>query len=196
MLALYQNSGATIDSREVADMVSKDHNTLLRDIRTYCGYLGESNLVHSDFFIENTYQSEQNKIMPCYLVTRKGCEMIANKMTGRKGVLFTASYITRFHALEQRQLPQSLPEALRLYADSLEANKALQIELDRDKEWYSIKRVAALNSVSWKRFDWHKLKKESERQGVEARKIFDANYGEANIYHQSVWESVYPQYEL
>lgn len=30
----------------------------------------------------------------------------------------------------------------------------LQQELDRSRDWYSIKRVAALNGVSWKTFDW------------------------------------------
>lgn len=34
--------------------------------------------------------------MPNYLITKKGCDMIANKMTGRKGVLFTAVYVSAF----------------------------------------------------------------------------------------------------
>lgn len=32
--------------------------------------------------------------------------------------------------------------------------------------------------------------------GYGVRKIFDANYGEVNIYHMRVWESVYPDMEL
>lgn len=117
-----------IDSREVAEMVGKDHNKLLRDIRVYCDYLGESNLGQSDFFIESTYQNSQNKTQPCYLITRKGCEMVANKMTGKKGVLFTAAYINRFHAMEQKGagVPQTRAEALRLAAD-------LEEELERQK---------------------------------------------------------------
>lgn len=39
--------------------------------------------------------------MPCYLCTRKGCEMIANKLTGQKGVAFTALYINAFHKMEK-----------------------------------------------------------------------------------------------
>lgn len=72
----------------------------------------------------------------------------------------------------------------------------LQIRLDSSKDWYSIKRVAALNAVSWKNFDWRKLKRVGGTLGYEVRKIFDANYGEVNVYHKSVWEAVYPQYEL
>ena len=89
-----------IESREVAEMVGKNHKELLRDIRTYCGYLGESKIALSDFFKESTYQSEQNKTMPCYLVTKKGCEFIAHKLTGTKGADFTARYINKFHEME------------------------------------------------------------------------------------------------
>ena len=74
--------------------------------------------------------------------------------------------------------------------------KSLEAELDRSKEWYSIKRVAHINGRSHKDFDWRKLKKASERMGYGVRKIFDANYGEVNIYHMKVWESVYPNMEI
>ena len=90
-----------IDSREVAEMVDKDHNMLLRDIRRYCEQLGQSKIAQSDFFDESTYQNSQNKTMPCYLVTKKGCEFIAHKLTGTKGTEFTAKYINRFHDVEE-----------------------------------------------------------------------------------------------
>lgn len=90
----------TIDSREVADMVKKNHKELLRDIRTYEEYLRESNLALTDFFIASTYLTVQNKELPNYQVTKKGCEFIAHKLTGQKGALFTATYINKFHELE------------------------------------------------------------------------------------------------
>lgn len=91
-----------IDSREVAEMVGKEHNKLLRDIRSYIGQLGEAEIGHTDFFTESTYKTEQNKTMPCYLVTKKGCEFIAHKLTGVKGTEFTAKYINRFHEMEDK----------------------------------------------------------------------------------------------
>ncbi|MDE5558137.1 MAG: Rha family transcriptional regulator [Ruminococcus sp.] len=60
-----------------------------------------------DFFIKSTYTTEQNKEMPCYLCTRKGCEMIANKLTGKKGVVFTALYINAFHKMEKHYKQQN-----------------------------------------------------------------------------------------
>lgn len=95
------NGVETVDSRQVAEAVGKEHYNLLKDIAKYCEYLGAVNFDCSDFFIESTYISEQNKQLPCYLCTRKGCEMIANKLTGQKGIAFTALYINAFHEMQE-----------------------------------------------------------------------------------------------
>ncbi|MCX4299658.1 MAG: Rha family transcriptional regulator [Lachnospiraceae bacterium] len=92
--------GQVLTSIEVSQMVGKDHSKLLRDIRNYVSQLGEAKIGLSDFFTESTYITEQNKTMPCYLVTKKGCEFIAHKLTGQKGTEFTARYINRFHEME------------------------------------------------------------------------------------------------
>lgn len=98
----------TLDSREVAEMVGKQHAHLLRDIETYKDYLGESNFGFTDFFIESTYISIQNKKLPNYQITKKGCELIAHKLTGKKGILFTATYINKFHNMEELLKENSL----------------------------------------------------------------------------------------
>ena len=103
------NGVEVVDSRQVAEAVDKEHSKLLRDIRVYCDYLNEAKIGLVDFFIESTYTDTKGEQRPCYLCTRKGCEMIANKLTGQKGVAFTALYITAFHAMEdhikeQRQI--------------------------------------------------------------------------------------------
>lgn len=92
----------SITSLEVAEMVGKQHNDLLKDIRRYCEQLGLRNIPQSDFFTESTYQNVQNKTQPCYNVTKKGCEFIAHKLTGVKGTEFTAKYINRFHDMEKQ----------------------------------------------------------------------------------------------
>lgn len=91
-----------IDSREVAEMVGKAHDKLLRDIRNYIEQLSLTKIGESDFFIESTYKNERGKEYPCYLVTKKGCEFIAHKLTGIKGTEFTAKYINRFHEMEDK----------------------------------------------------------------------------------------------
>lgn len=89
-----------LDSREVAEMVGKAHDKLLRDIRTYIEQLSLSKIGESDFFTESKYKNERGKEYPCYLITKEGCEFIAHKLTGVKGTEFTAKYIKRFHEME------------------------------------------------------------------------------------------------
>ena len=55
----------TLDSREVAEMVGKEHKNLMRDVRSYADELGQLKIEPSDFFKENTYQNSQNKTMHC-----------------------------------------------------------------------------------------------------------------------------------
>lgn len=90
-----------LTSMEVAEMVEKDHSKLLKDIRRYTDYLNEAKIGLVDFFTESTYKDAKGENRPCYLITKKGCEFIAHKMTGTKGVAFTAKYINRFHEMEQ-----------------------------------------------------------------------------------------------
>lgn len=127
------NGKLLADSREVAEMVNKPHNDLMKSIRTYCEYLGQGDFPQSQFFIESTYFNSQNKEQPCYLLTRKGCDMVANKMTGEKGVLFTATYVTKFEEMERQlanpfNIPQTYAESLRLAADLTEHNERLLLE--------------------------------------------------------------------
>ena len=109
----------TITSIEVAEMVEKTHANLLKDIRRYCKQLGEVNIDFSDFFKESTYCTEQKKELPCYDVTKKGCEFIAHKLTGVKGTAFTARYINRFHDMEEtiKQSQTVLPKNDDPFAD-------------------------------------------------------------------------------
>lgn len=107
-----RNGKLWTDSREVAAMVDKQHKHLVRDIRNYIAVMektGEPNFGPSsngakirpvDFFIESTYINEQNREMPCFLCSKMGCEMIANKLTGQKGIQFTATYVSRFNEME------------------------------------------------------------------------------------------------
>jgi len=119
-----------LTSMEVAEMVEKDHNMLLRDIRRYVQQLGQSKIAQSDFFQESSYRNTQNKSMPCYLISKKGCEFIGNKLTGTKGTAFTARYITRFHEMQESlEIPMSPIELLK--AATLEVNQKVDA-LDED----------------------------------------------------------------
>lgn len=94
------------------------------------------------------------------------------------------------------QDPQTVINLATQLLNEQQEKEHLKQELDYSKEWYSIKRVANLNGVSHKRFDWRRLKQASLNVDRPPKKIFDANYGEVNTYHKTAWEKAYPKYEL
>lgn len=64
-------------------MVGKQHKNLLRDIETYIDYIRESaelKIEPSTFLKESSYQDTAGCTLKCYLITKMGCEMIANKL--------------------------------------------------------------------------------------------------------------------
>lgn len=97
------------DSRQVAKMIGKDHAHLMRDIAGYIEILSQSKIGFAEFFKESSYKDAQKKRRPCYLITKKGCEFVANKLTGQKGIIFTAAYVNAFHYMEDK-LSGKLPD--------------------------------------------------------------------------------------
>lgn len=140
----------TITSLEVAEMVEKDHKNLLKDIRRYSEQLGEGKIELTDFFSESTYITSQNKELPCYNVTKKGCEFIANKLTGVKGAIFTAKYINRFHEMEEAvSKPMSAMEQIKLLA---QGNVELEQKIDSvNKDLQDFKQDMPLLAVECER---------------------------------------------
>lgn len=150
----------TITSVEVAEMVEKTHANLLKDIRRYCKQLGEVNIDFSDFFKESTYCTEQKKELPCYDVTKKGCEFIAHKLTGVKGTAFTARYINRFHDMEEtiKQSQAALPKKDDIFADCYISKQQLDASRGawfRKNNW---KLKIIMEQFGWTRkFLYHKI---------------------------------------
>ena len=128
------------DSREVAEMVGKRHDHLLRDIDGYFNILTTApNLGVSEFFLESTYQDGSGRTLKCYLLTKKGCDMVANKMIGEKGILFTAVYVTKFEEMESQLnkplyvLPQTKIEAMEAYLEEMKKNVLLEAKIEADR---------------------------------------------------------------
>lgn len=124
------NGQLVTDSRQVADMIGKEHKELMRSIRQYTGILTSANFRSLDFFIPSYYEDAKKEQRPCFYLTKKGCDMVANKMTGEKGVLFTAAYVSRFEEMERAiQQPKPLSEIEQLKASmrlSLETSEVVE----------------------------------------------------------------------
>lgn len=110
MLTVKTNEGKeipVIDSREVAEMLGKEHKALLKDINgtdTIVGIiptLEREKFTLSNYFIESSYKAGTREYK-CYLVTKMGCELLGNKQQGEKGILFSAKYVERFNKYEDK----------------------------------------------------------------------------------------------
>lgn len=146
-LTIIDRSGVdVVDSREVAEAVGKNHKELLRDIRNYAETLGKSNernFAPVDFFIPSTYTDGKGESRPCYLLTKKGCDMVANKMTGEKGVIFTAMYVSAFEKMREKiAKPMTAMQMLEL---QVQVNKELSDRIDAVES--NQKRIAEACSV-------------------------------------------------
>lgn len=135
-IATVDRKEKTLNSREVAKMIRRKHSELLKDIRRYSDYLAAGDFPLGRYFMKSSYIDANNQERPCFLVTKAGCEIIANKLTGKHGTWFTAAYVDKFNQMEHRQaninvkyqIPQSFAEALRLAADVAEQNSQLRAD--------------------------------------------------------------------
>lgn len=95
----------TIPSYEVAKMMEKEHWEVLRmlegskDRKGIIQTLNDHQMGVVEYFVPSTYVDDKGETRKCYECTKMGCDMLANKMTGEKGILFTAKYVKRFNEM-------------------------------------------------------------------------------------------------
>lgn len=133
----------TISSLEVAEMMETEHWKLLRKLEGDQKSVGiikiltDNNFVVSDYFILSSYKDSSGKENKCYNITKLGCDFLANKFTGEKGILFTAKYVKRFSDTEEQlkpKVPQTYLEALKELVAVEEEKEKLLLELDLSKD--------------------------------------------------------------
>lgn len=195
-----------LSSMEVAEMVDKDHAHLMRDIRNYIDLLNQSNFGSVDFFREDTYKDAKGETRNCYMISKKGCEFIAHKMTGQKGAIFTAKYIERFHEMQDALQPKSQLEILQMSINQLvEQEKRLNsVESRLDmieaktttspNEYFT---VAGFATIRKQKIDvvtanmlGRKAAKLSREYGYDIGKVSDPRFGTVNTYHVDILNKI------
>ncbi|CNH84244.1 TPA: phage antirepressor KilAC domain-containing protein [Yersinia enterocolitica] len=114
-------SVVTMSSREVGDLTGKRHSDVKRDIEVMVAQLSEdvSKFAH-------TYLDSMNRTQIEYLLDREHVECL---LAGYSAVI-RMKVIRRLRELEDKnQIPQTLPEALRLAADLAEEKLQLENQL-------------------------------------------------------------------
>ncbi|EGT2231043.1 TPA: Rha family transcriptional regulator [Clostridioides difficile] len=137
---LQLNNKNTITTLEIADMLEINHWEVLRKLegtektKGIIDILNDNNFVVVDYFIKSAYLDLKNENRKCYNVTKLGCDFLANKFTGEKGIIFTARYVKRFNKMEQElkeqqpKLPTTYKEALQQLLIEVEEKEQLQLE--------------------------------------------------------------------
>lgn len=151
-----QNNEFYVDSREVSEMLGKEHKHLIRDIENYKSVILQSpNLDPANYFEESSYIGGNNQSYKHFLLTKKGCDMVANKMTGSKGVLFTATYVDAFHEMQEHikkqsqiNAPTTQLEAIKMFVQIQEEQQAFNKRIENDVN--SIRHIVGIETKNWR----------------------------------------------
>lgn len=113
----------TISSLQIAEITGKDHAHVMRDIRKT---LDEVGIDQSRF--GSIFKDSYNRSQACYLLPRRECDLVVSGYS----VKYRLAIIDRWQELEAQVAAPALPnyaEALRLLADKIEENAALNLSV-------------------------------------------------------------------
>lgn len=168
-----------VDSREVKDMIGKEHDQLLRSIRKYIEYLHSAKMQSENYFILSEYLNKRNQPQPHFFLTKMGCELVANKMTGQKGLIFTAKYVEAFNRMEKDLMqPKTELEVLAATVNNMvEQEKRITVIENEQKRIFDL---IGLNPSNWRK---------------EINKIIRLIAKESGLSHSAVWSESYKTLE-
>lgn len=156
------NQIKTIDSRDIAEMVEMRHADLLAKVSSYNEILENGKIRSTDYFIPDTYSVGNNKRKyPCYQFTKMGCEFIANKFTGERGVIFTAKYVQRFNEMEQLPKVPIVPTSIEdIMIASLQEMKNVKLKIEEqgkaieqaNDKIKNIQDAVIVNTQNWRKW--------------------------------------------
>ena len=129
-----------ISSREVAEMMGREHKNVLKKIDYLNKDLTSLTLSPSKYWVESCYTDTKGEERREYKITELGCELIAHKTIGKDGTAFTVKYMDRFHKMKEiiednkPKLPTDYLSALKALVASEEEKQQLQLENNHKQE--------------------------------------------------------------
>ncbi|MCT3427709.1 Rha family transcriptional regulator [Limosilactobacillus fermentum] len=165
------NNQEAMDSRDVAKMIGKRHRDLMRDIRRYINDMATSAKLRAlDFFIESTYEDAKGETRECYLLTKQGCEFVANKLTGKKGTIFTATYVGLFNEYQKEHNEalegHLLKDELAIRKGELEYHRDYLIQMERQNANNEVKNLISIADRMENRHDRNLILNEALNKSV------------------------------
>lgn len=89
-----------VSSKKIAEAFSKVHRNVTRDIEN----LDCSDDFRVRNFTPSSYTSPQNKVLPCYEMTRDGFAFLCMGFTGKEAAEWKEKYIEAFNSMERSLL--------------------------------------------------------------------------------------------
>lgn len=165
------NNQEAMDSRDVAKMIGKRHTDLIRDIRRYISVLEtDAKLRPSDFFVESSYLGGNGQDRVSYLLTKQGCEFVANKLTGKKGTIFTATYVSLFNEYQKEHNEalegHLLKDELAIRKGELEYHRDYLIQMERQNANNEVKNLISIADRMENRHDRNLILNEALNKSV------------------------------
>lgn len=165
------NDQDVMDSRDVAKMIGKRHTDLIRDIRRYISVLEtDAKLRPSDFFVESSYLGGNGQDRVSYLLTKQGCEFVANKLTGKKGTIFTATYVGLFNEYQKEHNKalegHLLKDELVIRKGELEYHRDYLIQMERQNANNEVKNLISIADRMENRHDRNLILNEALNKSV------------------------------
>lgn len=165
------NDQEVMDSRDVAKMIGKTHAHLMRDIDRYINDMEhDPKLDSAQFFIESSYIDPNKRDRPCYLLTKQGCEFVANKLTGKKGTIFTATYVGLFNQYQEEHNKalegHLLKDELAIRKGELEYHRDYLIQMERQNANNEVKNLISIADRMENRHDRNLILNEALNKSV------------------------------
>lgn len=204
------DSEQKMSSREIAELTGKAHKHVLADIRKMLKELEIDSAVVSAQYIDTT-----GRALPCFKLNREltDCLLTGYSAKLRMAVIkrwheleaeqkaslpdFSDPIAAAMAWIESEKAKQlaiatkaEIGEASAMNTASQAVKKAdkLEVELDKSKEWSTIKRMEMLTGL---KFNWRILKSAGVDLGIPAKDVYDPNFGTVKAYHESVWAEAY-----
>ena len=218
-LQIFQNGNEyVITLKEITDLIGVEHNKAMRKVEELALEEGFGGLAKTATPTYNP-DGSVNRYIDTYQFTKKQAIAVGARLnnTMLMKVIDRLEELEKQNH-QNYKVPQTFAEALLLAAQLVEerdnaiktkaeigsrreatamatasvavkqANK-LQIELDRSKEYCTIKRMTML--THGQTFSFKLLRDASNEMNIPAIDIYDANYGTVKAYHKDVWLEVY-----
>lgn len=138
-----KNNVPLTTSRKVAENFNKNHDDVLKSIRSLIEGLGEiSESEWKNNFIESKYKNQQGKNQPEYLMTKKGFTLLAVGFSGKKALQFKVKYIDCFEHMES-----FIRNMLEAKADFPEFTSAILAAHEEPKHYHFSNEINMINQI-------------------------------------------------